>query len=128
MLNPSLLSPSVIIQRADAIWKRRGIRPKQHLSEPRLGAVTLMEQRAHADRCQALPPDLPDDMGKTEPFLSRILLIFRLDLMIEVCDVVRTEHKLMVELKAKDKEQAVLHLHRIYDLQPVIHGTFCTPS
>lgn len=27
---------------------------------------------------------------------------------------------LMVE--AKDKEQAVLHLYRIYNLQPVIHG------
>ncbi|KAF8348270.1 UV-endonuclease UvdE-domain-containing protein [Amanita rubescens] len=96
MLNPSLISPSIIIQRADAIWKRRGVRPKQHLSEPRPGAVTLMEQRAHADRCQALPPDLPDDM----------------DLMIE----------------AKDKEQAVLHLHRIYDLQPVIHESLRPPD
>ena len=28
-----------------------------------------MERRAHADRCQTLPPDVPDDM----------------DLMIEVC-------------------------------------------
>lgn len=63
ILNPSSIPPSVIIQRADAIWKRRGIRPKQHLSEPRPGAVTLMEKRAHADRCQALPPDLPDDIG-----------------------------------------------------------------
>jgi UV DNA damage repair endonuclease len=27
---------------------------------------------------------------------------------------------LMIE--AKDKEQAVLHLYRIYDLAPVIHG------
>jgi UV DNA damage endonuclease len=91
MLNPSLISPSIIIQRADAIWKRRGIRPKQHLSEPRPGAVTLMEQRAHADRCQALPPDLPNDMGKTKHFSSRILLIFQLDLMIEVCEFVCME-------------------------------------
>ena len=50
-------------------WRRKGIKPKQHLSEPRPGAVTVMERRAHADRCQTLPPDLPDDM----------------DLMIEVC-------------------------------------------
>lgn len=35
---------------------------KQHLSEPRPGAETVMERRAHADRCQALPPDLPDDV------------------------------------------------------------------
>jgi UV DNA damage endonuclease len=87
---PSSIPPAEIIRRANAIFERRGIRPKQHLSEPRPGAVTVMERRAHADRCQSLPEDLPDDV----------------DLMIE----------------AKDKEQAVLHLYRIYDLQPVIHG------
>lgn len=64
MLNPSSISPSEIIKRADVIWKRRGIRPKQHLSEARPGTVTLMERRAHADRCKALPIDLPDDMGE----------------------------------------------------------------
>lgn len=64
MLNPSSISPSEIIKRADAIWRRCGIRPKQHISEPRPGAVTLMERRAHADRCNTLPVDLPDDMGE----------------------------------------------------------------
>ena len=34
---------------------------KQHLSEPRPGAESVMEKRAHADRCQNLPKDLPDD-------------------------------------------------------------------
>ncbi len=63
MLYPSSISPKEIIERASAIWERRGIKPKQHLSEPRPGAVTLMERRAHADRCENLPPDLPDDMG-----------------------------------------------------------------
>jgi UV DNA damage endonuclease len=43
-------------------WTRKGIRMKQHLSEPRPGAESVMERRAHADRCQALPPDLPDDV------------------------------------------------------------------
>ncbi|KAG1752826.1 UV-endonuclease UvdE-domain-containing protein [Suillus lakei] len=91
VLNPSPgLSPSEIIARTNVIFARRGIKPKQHLSEPREGAVTVMERRAHADRCQRLPEALPDDM----------------DLMIE----------------AKDKEQAVLHLYRIYNLQPVIYG------
>ncbi|KJA27862.1 hypothetical protein HYPSUDRAFT_35030 [Hypholoma sublateritium FD-334 SS-4] len=88
-LFPSSLSPATIIDRANVIFSRRGIKPKQHLSEPRPGAVTIMERRAHADRCENLPPDLPDDM----------------DLMIE----------------AKDKEQAVFYLYRMYDLQPVIH-------
>ncbi|KAG1751395.1 UV-endonuclease UvdE-domain-containing protein [Suillus paluster] len=97
MLNPSLdLPPSEIITRANVIFARRGIKPKQHLSEPREGAVTVMERRAHADRCQRLPEDLPDDM----------------DLMIE----------------AKDKEQAVLHLYRIYNLQPVIHASLRPPA
>ncbi|KAJ7782323.1 UV-endonuclease UvdE-domain-containing protein [Mycena maculata] len=95
-LFPSSIPPSEIIERANAIWARRGIKPKQHLSEARPGAVTLMERRAHADRCETLPVDLPDDM----------------DLMIE----------------AKDKEQAVLHLYRIYGLHPVIHESLRPPD
>ena len=66
-LNPSAtLSPADIIARANAIFARRGIRPKQHLSEPRPGAVSVMERRAHADRVETLPQDLPDDMGAFE--------------------------------------------------------------
>lgn len=95
-INPSSIPPSEIIARANAIFAKRGIKPKQHLSEPRPGAVTVMERRAHADRCETLPPDLPDDM----------------DLMIE----------------AKDKEQAVLHLYRMYDLQPVKHESLRPPA
>ncbi|KZV97250.1 UV-endonuclease UvdE, partial [Exidia glandulosa HHB12029] len=93
---PSSIPPKEIIARANAIFARRGIRPKQHLSSPRPGAVTVMEKRAHANRCETLPPDLPDDV----------------DLMIE----------------AKDKEQAVLHLYRIYQLQPVIHKSLRPPA
>ncbi|KAJ7212917.1 UV-endonuclease UvdE-domain-containing protein [Mycena pura] len=89
VLHPSSIPRSEIIQRANAIWARRGIRPKQHLSEPRPGAVTLMERRAHADRCESLPSELPDDM---------------------------------------DKEQAVLHLYRMYGLQPVKHENLRPPD
>ncbi|KIY71426.1 UV-endonuclease UvdE [Cylindrobasidium torrendii FP15055 ss-10] len=96
-LNPGEgLSIREIVDRANAIFKRKGIRPKQHLSEPRPGAETLMERRAHADRCQSLPDELDDDM----------------DLMIE----------------AKDKEQAVFHLYRIYDLHPTIHASLRPPN
>ncbi|KZT29063.1 UV-endonuclease UvdE [Neolentinus lepideus HHB14362 ss-1] len=95
-INPSSIAPAEIIRRANAIFERRGIKPKQHLSEPRPGAETVMEKRAHADRCQKLPDDLPDDM----------------DLMVE----------------AKDKEQAVLHLYRIYGLRPVIHASLRPPA
>ncbi|KAL7284751.1 hypothetical protein ACG7TL_002058 [Trametes sanguinea] len=86
---PSEMPIPDLIQRINAIWHRKGIKPKQHLSSPCPGAETVMEKRKHADRCYELPPDLPDDM----------------DLMIE----------------AKDKEQAVFHLYRIYNLHPVIH-------
>nr|ODN80256.1 UV damage endonuclease UvdE [Cryptococcus depauperatus CBS 7841] len=88
-LNPSSSPPSELIPRIKQVWDRRGIRMKQHLSEPRPGAESLMEKRAHADRCKELPADLPDDV----------------DLMIE----------------AKDKEQAVFELYRIYGLEDVIH-------
>lgn len=62
ILNPSSIPPRAIIERTNAVFSYRGIRPKQHLSEPRPGAVTLAEKRAHANRCQNLPPDLPVDM------------------------------------------------------------------
>lgn len=61
LLRPSSMSPAEIVQRAQAIFARRGIRPKYHLSEPRPGAVTIRDRRAHSDRCGALPGDLPSD-------------------------------------------------------------------
>ena len=42
----------------------RGIKPKFHLSEERPGAVTIMERRAHADRCKHLPALLPSHVGE----------------------------------------------------------------
>ena len=72
------------------------MKPKQHLSQVREGAVTAVELRAHADRCTELPADLPDDM----------------DLMLE----------------AKDKEQAVFELYRIYGLHDVIWENLRPPS
>ncbi|PWN86950.1 UvdE-domain-containing protein [Acaromyces ingoldii] len=60
-LRPSSLSPREIIERAKALFARRGITPKYHLSEPRPGARNLRERRAHSDRCAELPEDLPAD-------------------------------------------------------------------
>ncbi|KAJ8521824.1 hypothetical protein ONZ45_g1535 [Pleurotus djamor] len=95
-LYPSNIPRTEIISRANAIFHSRGIKPKQHLSEARQGAETLMEKRKHSARCERLPDELDDDM----------------DLMIE----------------AKDKEQAVFQLYRIYDLQPVIWESLRPPS
>ncbi|OSX56809.1 hypothetical protein POSPLADRAFT_1050471 [Postia placenta MAD-698-R-SB12] len=90
-INPSVLPFPELLPRIAATWTRKGIRQKQHLSEPRPGAESIMEKRAHADRCQELP---------------EVLVGGDVDLMIE----------------AKDKEQAVFHLYRIYGLEPVIHA------
>lgn len=89
---PSSQPVSALMPRILATWSKKGIKPKQHLSEPRPGAVTVMERRAHSDRCKTLPADLPDDM----------------DLMLE----------------AKDKEQAVFEMYRMYSLHPTIHSMF----
>ncbi|KAN0061786.1 hypothetical protein ACQY0O_005779 [Thecaphora frezii] len=95
LLRPSARPPSELLPEIEEIWRRRGIRPKYHLSEPRPGASNLRERRAHSDRCGELPPDLPADAH----------------LMIE----------------AKDKEQAVLELYRIYSIRPVIHESLRPP-
>ncbi|PWN44343.1 UV-endonuclease UvdE, partial [Ceraceosorus guamensis] len=87
LLRPSSLAPDELLPRIINIWQKRGIKPKFHLSEPRAGAKTHRQRRAHSDRCVELPTELPEDA----------------DLMIE----------------AKDKEQAVLELYRIYNLFPV---------
>jgi len=46
--------------------------------------------------------------------------------MIEVWNLQNfvLDSKRLIIRQAKDKEQAVLYLHRRYDLQPVIYGAF----
>jgi len=85
-----------LMPRIVATWEKKGIKPKFHLSEERPGAVTVMERRAHSDRCKRLPEPLPAGI----------------DLMIE----------------AKDKEQAVFHLYRIYNYKPTIHLSLRPPA
>ncbi|KAI0729555.1 UV-endonuclease UvdE-domain-containing protein [Fomitopsis betulina] len=89
-INPSKHELADLLPRVAACWVRKGIRQKQHLSEPRPGAESVMEKRAHADRCVELPS---------------VLVGADIDLMIE----------------AKDKEQAVFHLYRLYGLEEVIY-------
>lgn len=103
MLNPSHgLVPAEITERANRIFQRRGIQPKQHYSESREGAMSITERRAHSNRCRSLPTGLPDDMGTYVQSIesSSWLKLQVIDLMIE----------------AKDKEQAVLQLYKTYDL------------
>lgn len=61
---PSTRPPKELIPEINQLWHAKGIKPKQHVSEPRPGAVTVMERRAHSDRIAKIPDDAPDDMGK----------------------------------------------------------------
>jgi UV DNA damage endonuclease len=55
-INPSKLPTPLIMPEILATWNvRGGVRVKQHLSEPRKGAVTIMEKRGHADRFVCTP-------------------------------------------------------------------------
>ncbi|KAI7899362.1 UV-endonuclease UvdE-domain-containing protein [Cokeromyces recurvatus] len=86
-INPGNITDLVsLLPTINKLWFDRGIKPKQHYSESRRGAVTAMEMRAHSDRVKRLPPTTDD-----------------VDLMIE----------------AKDKEQAVFQLFKLYKLETV---------
>ncbi|KAK4053508.1 hypothetical protein OIV83_001676 [Microbotryomycetes sp. JL201] len=93
---PSSQTPKEMMPRIQATWDRKGIRMKQHLSEPRPGAVNAIEKRAHSDRIQNLPADLPPD-----------------------CDAM---------IEAKDKEQSVFHIYRMYNLAPTIYDSLRPPA
>ncbi|CAG8651058.1 3082_t:CDS:2 [Ambispora gerdemannii] len=49
-----------IIPEINKTWTDRGFKPKQHYSESRRGANSIMEKRAHSDRVVQLPPCDPD--------------------------------------------------------------------
>ncbi|KLO08210.1 UV-endonuclease UvdE [Schizopora paradoxa] len=74
-------TPQELIPEINAVWHRKGIRPKQHYSEPRRGAVSIMEKRAHSDRVMKLPDGLPDDMDlmlECKDKEQAVLYIYRL--------------------------------------------------
>ncbi|KAJ8651769.1 UV damage endonuclease UvdE [Lichtheimia ornata] len=87
-INPGEASETLLdlLPAINETWHRKGIKPKQHYSESRPGAVSAVERRAHSDRVMNLPPSSDD-----------------VDLMIE----------------AKEKEQAVFQLYKLFDLYPV---------
>lgn len=74
-INPSSRSLTELIPIVNETWRRRGIKVKQHHSEPRPGAESVMEKRAHADRCQSLPQGLPDDIDLMIEVSLRIAIL-----------------------------------------------------
>ena len=73
-----------------------------------------MEKRAHADRCYELPADLREDMG----LMIEVRTLRPIDLLFFHFFRVGWPNG---AIQAKDKEQAVLMLYRIYNLHPVIY-------
>ncbi|KAI8973250.1 UV-endonuclease UvdE-domain-containing protein [Mycotypha africana] len=60
-INPGTITDlPALLSEIHRIWYDKGINPKEHYSESRKGAVTLMEKRAHSDRVQNLPPTTDD--------------------------------------------------------------------
>ncbi|KAI9246034.1 acyl transferase/acyl hydrolase/lysophospholipase [Helicostylum pulchrum] len=60
-INPGNVTDLIsLLPEINKTWTDKGIKPKQHYSESRRGAVTIMEQRAHSDRVQFLPPTTDD--------------------------------------------------------------------
>lgn len=93
------------------------VKPEEAIEEKPQKRANVMELRAHADRCTALPDEvvlmgMDGDEGGG-------------DLMIEVRPLPRAPHldvaeaDVLVVLQAKDKEQAVFQLYRIYNLKEV---------
>ena len=55
--------------------------------------------------------------------ISRSTWVREIQVLKDKADV---DHLVDLMIEAKDKEQAVLHLYRIYGLQPVVQGnSFC---
>ncbi|KAI9469943.1 MAG: UV-endonuclease UvdE-domain-containing protein [Benjaminiella poitrasii] len=60
-INPGTVTDLVsLLPTINKIWTDKGIKPKQHYSESRKGAVSAMEMRAHSDRVKYLPPTTDD--------------------------------------------------------------------
>lgn len=77
---PSIIPLPTLIPIINAIWHAKGIKPKQHLSSPKPqfadGSGSVMDRRAHADRCYELPAEVGMRFDKKEDQ--------DVDLMIEV--------------------------------------------
>ncbi|KAJ3023981.1 hypothetical protein HKX48_008595 [Thoreauomyces humboldtii] len=79
--------PEFYLPRILKIWRDRGITPKQHVSDPQVGAVTPFERRKHAKRVAALPtgwtPDI-DLMVEAKDKEQAVLHLYRVHGMFEV--------------------------------------------
>ncbi|OZJ06115.1 hypothetical protein BZG36_01052 [Bifiguratus adelaidae] len=74
-------------------WSRKGIKPKQHYSESRKGAVTPMERRAHSDRVVRIPPceEDMDLMIEAKDKEQAVLQLYRDYKLYEISDDVLRE-------------------------------------
>ncbi|KAI9144846.1 UV-endonuclease UvdE-domain-containing protein [Paraphysoderma sedebokerense] len=60
-INPSEGFPAVdVVDRINNTWYRKGIKPKQHYSEPKTPNGNIHERRAHSSKCELFPPVVGD--------------------------------------------------------------------
>ncbi|CED83839.1 Xylose isomerase-like, TIM barrel domain [Phaffia rhodozyma] len=153
-INPSDLPPPLLMPFILKTWEPKGIRVKQHLSEARHGALTIMERRGHSDRCDRLPLALDEsreitlraidekkrreDAGETISEEESKLLglqegnprheALKPDILSEFGLRMGLPDDVDLMIEAKDKEQAVLHLFNLYNLGPVHRGSYLPPK
>jgi UV damage endonuclease UvdE len=94
-INPGTENLMILTKKVLEIWKKRGITPLFHLSESRDNVKetdSLTARRAHSDYIKKLPNALLETLKET---------------------------RIHLDIEAKQKEQSVLRLYKMYDLYNV---------
>lgn len=94
-INPGNENLQILTSKVLEIWKKKGITPLFHLSESRDGVKitdSLTARRAHSDYIKKLPDALLETLKET---------------------------KIHLDIEAKQKEQSVLRLYKMYNLYNV---------
>jgi len=112
-LNPGTVPLETLLPQIAATWAVRGIRQKQHYSESRLGAETLMERRAHSDRVKSIPCKLDEEvdlMLEAKDKEQAVLVMYEKLKMFEVAEgtiwAAGFETKKVVDRTRKPKKEA----------------------
>ncbi|OAD68766.1 hypothetical protein PHYBLDRAFT_77351 [Phycomyces blakesleeanus NRRL 1555(-)] len=86
-INPGEVTDLVsLVPSINETWTRRGLKPKQHYSESRKGASSMMERRAHSDSVKNLPPT-GDDVDLMIEAKDKEQAVLQLYKDYNLCDV-----------------------------------------
>lgn len=92
------ISQPELMDRIIATWKRKGIRPKMHYSEPCPGALTPRDRRKHSPRVMTLPPCPPDmdlmiEAKDKEQAVFELMRTFKLPGFAKINDIIPHERE-----------------------------------